>query len=172
MSGYGAVSLDLNQFLEDELRGEVVLRVPARDDVEKCLDYFSRLGEASRGFFHPHPFDSEHAELICRSENPEEFRVFAEYGGRIVGYAWFGVSNGFRFPVLGIGVSDDFQGRRLGGALMDALAAEARRRELPGLCLTVFRTNERGVRLYSSRGYRIVGEKGEEHVMELEFGKE
>lgn len=161
--------MDLNDFLPEELRGQVCLRTPVQGDTHKCMDYFSRLGEVSRGFFHPHPFDLEHAELICRDDNPDEFRVFAEHEDRIVGYAWFGVSSRFKLPVLGIGVSDDFQGRRLGGALMDSLAAEARRRGLPGLCLTVFKTNERGVRLYSSRGYRIAGEKGEEHVMELEF---
>lgn len=172
MSCIGAASLDLNQFVPDELKGEVNLRVPSQDDTDKCLDYFARLSEVSRGFFHPHPFDLEHAEHICQNDNPDEFRVFAEYEGKIVGYAWFGISNRFRFPVLGIGISDDFQGRRLGGALMDSLAAEAKRRGLPGLCLTVFKTNERGVKLYTSRGYRIVGEKGEEHVMELEFEKE
>lgn len=161
--------MDLSRFVPEDLKGEVCLRIPAADDTEKCMDYFTRLGEVSRGFFHPHPFDREHADLICRNDNPEEFRVFAEFEGRIVGYAWFGVSNRFRYPVVGIGISDDFQGKRLGGALMDTLAAEAEHRGLPGLCLTVFKTNERGVKLYASRGYRIVGEKGEEHVMELEF---
>ena len=160
---------ELNRFLPEELRGEVVLRLPEADDVESMLSYFESLGEASRGFFHPHPFDRENAEKICADCPADAYRVVAECAGKIVGYAWFGPTKGSEYPSVGIGISDAFQGKRLGGALMDCLSCEARRRGLPGLRLTVYKNNERGIRLYGSRGYRIVGEEKGQHVMEVLF---
>lgn len=158
---------DLQGLLPAGLRDSVVLREVNCGDIDRMVEYFESLGEQSRGFFHPHPFDREHAEDICRDDNPGAYRVVAEYDGRIVGYAWFNPWKHSPYCTVGIGVSDDFQGKRLGGALMDALEAEARARKLPGLRLTVYKTNERGVRLYASRGYQIVGEEGPQHVMEL-----
>lgn len=133
------------------------------------MRYFGSLGEVSRGFFHPHPFDREHAESICSASSPDIYRIVAEAGGEIVGYAWFAPSPMSPYPVVGIGVSDGFQGRGLGGALMDALSAEAVARGLAGLRLTVYKDNERGMRLYTSRGYVVVGEEGRQHVMDLVF---
>ncbi len=151
----------------------MVLRSPGPDDVCAVEAYFETLGEQTRAFFHPHPFDQQHAEHICHPEKePEAFRIVAETAGRIVGYAWFSPSDKSPYPMVGIGISDDFQGKRLGGALMDALIAEAEQRGYAGLRLTVFKENERGVRLYRSRGYHIVGEKGQEHVMDLVFHQE
>ena len=159
----------MNRFLPEELRGSVDLRSPGPGDEDEVERYFESLGEESRAFFHPHQFDREHAEMMCRDTDPATFRVVAECGERIVGYAWFGPSDKSPYPMLGLAVSDDFQGKRLGGALLDVLIAEARTRKLAGLSLTVYKDNERGVRLYQSRGFRIVGEKGPEHVMELVF---
>jgi ribosomal protein S18 acetylase RimI-like enzyme len=157
----------VEHLLPDNLRGTVVLRQPCPDDVEKMLGYFESLGNDTRAFFHPHDFDLEHAKAICGDTNPDCYRVVAEQNGEIVGYAWFAALKNWKYPTVGIGISDHFQGKRLGGALMDALAAEAKQRGLPGLSLTVYKQNERGIRLYASRGYRIVGEDGPQHVMEL-----
>ena len=159
----------MNRFLPEELKSSVNLRSPGPGDEDSVEDYFQSLGETSRAFFHPHPFDREHAEMICRDTDPAAFRMVAECGDRIVGCAWFSPSDKSPHPMVGIGVSDDFQGKRLGGAMLDALIAEAKTRRHAGLRLTVYKENERGVRLYQSRGCRIVGEKGPEHVMELVF---
>jgi ribosomal protein S18 acetylase RimI-like enzyme len=158
---------DLQGFLPESLRESVVLRELECSDVDRVVGYFESLGEDTRGFFHPHPFDREHAEKICRDDEPGSFRVVAESDGRIVGYAWFSPWSKSPYSTVGIGISDDFQGQRLGGALMDALTAEAKKRNVPGLKLTVYKNNERGIRLYASRGYRIVGEDGAQHVMDL-----
>ncbi len=161
----------MQEFLPEDLRSSVTLRAAGPDDVERMMRYFESLGETSRGFFHPHPFDREHSESICCDTNADTYRVVVVSDDDIVGYAWFGPSSRSPYPMVGIGVSDAFQGRRLGGALMDALTAEARARNLPGLRLTVYKNNERAVRLYTSRGYRIVGEEGKQHVMDLVLGE-
>ena len=163
----------MEQHLPDNLRvAHVVLRRLCPDDVEKMLGYFESLGDDTRAFFHPHDFDLEHAKAICEDTNPDCYRVVAEQDGAIVGYAWFAQAKDWKFPTVGIGISDHCQGKRLGGALMDALRAEAKERGLPGLSLTVYKQNERGIRLYLSRGYKIVGEMGPQHVMDLVIKEE
>lgn len=158
---------DLARFLPEQLRPIVTLRPPQPIDEDRILDYFESLGETSRAFFHPHPFDAENARKICQDACSGAYRVIAECGSRIVGYAWFSPFDKHPYPMVGVGVSDDFQGRRLGGALMDVLISEARKRKHKGLGLTVYKNNERGIRLYTSRGFRITGEEGAQHVMEL-----
>ncbi len=158
---------DLDTYLPEALVGSVKLRQPNADDVELILGYFDTLGDLSRRFFAPHPFDRENAEKICRDESECWYRVVAELDDRIVGYAWFAPFQEEPYPVVGIAISDDFHGRRLGGALMDVLTAEARARKLAGLRLTVFKDNDRGIRLYRSRGYVIVGDRNQHHVMDL-----
>lgn len=155
------------RLLPEELRGCVTIRELRRDDVERVVAYFASLGEQSRHFFHPHEFDRENAERICSDTASGSYRIVAECSGRIVGYAWFTPGRDASLATVGIGISDDFQGRKLGGALMDALIAEAASRCFAVLRLTVYKDNERGIRLYTSRGYRIVGEEGPQHVMEL-----
>lgn len=159
----------MRECLPDNLKEIIVLRKLTSDDTERMFCYFNSLGEATRAFFHPHPFDRESAERICADANSDVFRVVAVFEDRIVGYAWFGPQKDSPLSAVGIGISDDFQGKRLGGALMDVLANEARARKIPGLKLTVYKNNERGIKLYSSRGYKVVGELGPQHIMELEL---
>jgi len=164
--------MDFDQFLPATLTGGCRLRPLGPNDCDRMMDYFAGLGEVSRGFFHPHPFDRENAERICRDDDAGTFRLVAESEGRVIGYAWFSrASEGH--ATVGIGIADAYQGRGLGRSLMEALTAEARRRQLPGLRLTVYEDNERAVELYSSCGYRVVGREGRQHVMDLVLeGKE
>lgn len=161
-------TIDWNRFLPDDLRAEVTIREVRPQDAQLLVEAFARLSERSVAFFHPHPFDRANAERIAETAGAPNLRLVGVSGGRVVGYAFFEPSDA-DVPVVGIGVADEFQGRKLGGALMDALAAGAKARGWPGLRLTVFKTNERALRLYISRGYRIIGERGEEWIMETRF---
>lgn len=150
--------------------GDVLVRSPHNDDEEAIMAYFESLGETSRGFFHPHPFDRNHARIICSELDENTYRLVAECGERIIGYAWFGPATDVtNYPTVGIGISDDYQGRGLGAALMVALSGEARIRGYTGLSLTVYKSNLRALRLYESCGYKVVGEMGEQHIMDLLF---
>ncbi len=132
------------------------------------LDYFSGLSESSKAFFHPFPFDKEHARLACQT-GQQSYKLVAVVDRRIVGLAWFDERE-VGLPMVGIGIIDRYHGRGVGRRLMVALHAEAKRRGLAGLELTVFKTNDRAISLYKSLGYNIFGEKGPEHRMRVQFG--
>jgi len=147
----------------------VTIRAVRASDVPAMLDYFAGLSEASRAFFHPFPFDEEHARLMCQP-NERSRRLVAVVAGRIVGLAWFD-ERPSGLPMVGIGIIDACHGRGIGRKLMGALHEEARRRGLAGLELTVYKTNHRAIALYHSLGYEIFGEKGPEHRMRVLFGE-
>jgi GNAT superfamily N-acetyltransferase len=73
-------------------------------------------------------------------------------------------------PEISIGVRRQARGRGIGSALLEALAAEARRAGFAALSLSVERENP-AVRLYERAGYRIVGSSDDEDwVMRLDLG--
>ncbi len=89
-------------------------------------------------------------------------------GDRPLGAAWWtflpATDPGYGFvddtiPEVSIGVVADARGRGLGTALLDALVAEARRRSLPALSLSVEIDNP-AITIYRRLGFRPVGHVG------------
>jgi ribosomal protein S18 acetylase RimI-like enzyme len=71
--------------------------------------------------------------------------------------------------VSGIAVSPAFQRRGVGRALIDAAAAEARRRGARRLTLRVLAPNEAARRLYESAGFVVEGVQRGEFFLEGEY---
>ncbi|MFO7946288.1 MAG: GNAT family N-acetyltransferase [Armatimonadota bacterium] len=158
--------------------GGAVLRHITADDYEQVLQYFDGLSDLSRKYFCPHPFDEKHARMIVQtSDRTDNVRIgaFAESAdGPLVGYFYYQHGEGYKYPSVGCGIIDEYHDRGLGTPLMEALIAEARRNNKPGLRLTVDKPNHRALRLYSKSGYRIIGEAqgGSHHEMVLDFEAE
>ena len=104
--------------------------------------------------------------------------VIAEEDGVPVGAAWRRLysavepSYGFLssdIPEVSIGVRAAFRGRGIGGALLTALAEDARRSRVTTLSLSVEPGNP-ALRLYLRQGYRIVRSSDEDHVLRLDLG--
>ncbi len=156
----------------------VIVRHIEKDDYERVLTYFAGLGEQSRKFFCPHPFDEEHARMIVdTSDRTDTVRLgaFADTAdGFLAGYFYYEDQPEYEFSHVGCGIIDDYHGQGLGQILMDALIAEARRNGKPGLWLCVDKPNHRALHLYSKAGYRIVGyTRRETHYdMILDFAAE
>ena len=60
------------------------------------------------------------------------------------------------YPIVGIGIRDDYQGEGIGKALMNHLLGVAREQGRKGLRLTVYEDNVRALRLYSHLGFEKV----------------
>ncbi len=80
-----------------------------------------------------------------------------ERGGRLLGHAFISGVREER-PTFGIGLHQTVLGRGWGRKLMSACLAEADRRELPLVTLTVLESNDRAIPLYESLGFRRTGQ--------------
>jgi putative acetyltransferase len=93
---------------------------------------------------------------------PDEFTLVALVGGRIAGNA--GLHRSANSPrrshvmFVGMAVSEEFQGKGVGDALMKALIEIADGwLNVFRLELTVFTDNERAIRLYRKHGFEVEG---------------
>lgn len=156
----------------------VVVRHIERDDYDRVLRYFDGLGETTRKYFCPHPFDDKHARMIVETSNRSDtvrLGAFADSAaGPLVGYFYYEPSETMRYPHVGCGIVDTFHDQGLGKILMNALVAEARRNGMPGLWLCVDKPNYRALHLYSKAGYRIIGgtRRPSHYDMVLDFAAE
>ncbi len=103
--------------------------------------------------------------------------VIAEATDVPVGAAWrrfySSAEPGYGFvseetPEVSIGVRADWRGRGIGGALLEALADEARRAGLAALSLAVETANP-ALRLYLRQGYRVLRTSDEDYVLTLDL---
>lgn len=130
------------------------IRKLRKTDFEKLYEFFLSLSERTKYFFHPHPFDRKTAEKLCKEKDKNTERFIAIIDEKIVGYGFLWNLN-TDFPSLGICIRDGFQGKGIGKRLMEYLINFAKRKNKKGLCLTVYRDNERAFNLYKKFGFEI-----------------
>ena len=140
----------------------IVLHPARQDDLETLWRFLAIAGyEPSVAAAKAVPFVATH---LAGWQRPEDFGFVAEKDGAAVGAAWarqyvpeeqpaFYVDG--RTPEVVIGVSPELRGRGVGAMLLQALFAEARRRDI-GLCLNVRHDNP-ARRLYRRLGFCEVG---------------
>lgn len=82
--------------------------------------------------------------------------VAVDAGGRVLGYGGM-LPSGDEGEILDLAVHPDARRQGLGGALLDALLAEASRRGLRCIALEVRVSNLGAIALYRSRGFAVAG---------------
>jgi ribosomal protein S18 acetylase RimI-like enzyme len=145
--------------------GECVVLRPLREgDAPALLAFYLGLSEQSDWFYAPFPAEEytlakmealvqgEQAGRACNFVVENESGEIAAHG-----FLW---QLDQETPLLGIGITDRYQNRRLGHALMGHLIAHARdvlRR--PGLRLDLNADNPRAFHLYCKMGFVETGRK-------------
>jgi ribosomal protein S18 acetylase RimI-like enzyme len=139
--------------------GEVVAYRELRKGDEKALSAFNdELSERSRFLFMPHGYDADTlAKVIKRVEDGNDAAFVALDGTRIIAY-WFLWWFDTDFPVLGIGILDEFHGRGLGGQLMRHLLKLAENKGCQAVELTTALDNKPGLALYEKVGFQRNGQ--------------
>jgi ribosomal protein S18 acetylase RimI-like enzyme len=133
----------------------IKIRKLKNTDTTNLFEFFGTLGEKSRNFFHPHPFDLATAEHICISATKKDVYIVATDTNKIVGYGFLvGMTN--PKPVFGIGISDSHQGKGIGNKLMSKLITIAKQKRKQGITLTVYKDNTRAYSLYKKMGFKLV----------------
>ncbi len=88
--------------------------------------------------------------------NPLSFTFVAEEDGRIIGYASVLPLDAESADVESIAVDPDYQGRGIGGILLEAIEREMIRRRYKRSVLEVRDKNEAAIAFYRRHGYDIV----------------
>jgi [ribosomal protein S18]-alanine N-acetyltransferase len=106
--------------------------------------------ELANGHYYVVALESE------RSGSPGEAPGAGMFGGEVVGYAGLSVGAGEGW-VQNVAVRRDRQRRGIGRALLEALLAEADRRQVKAVLLEVAVDNRPAQKLYDSYGFAPVG---------------
>lgn len=116
------------------------------------------LSTPTRTLFLPHVYDDATiTRVIERAETGVDLTYIVLDGAEIVAY-FFLWDVQESIPVLGIGMTDAYQGKGLGRKLMEILIEDGRRRERDGIDLTTMQTNDRAFALYQKMGFQYVSD--------------
>jgi len=120
--------------------------------------FFARLSAATRAVFLPHAGDGATVARYCERDRCGLDRAYVlETAGEVVGY-FFLWEFDQPVPLLGLGLSDAWQGRGLGGPMIRRLMEDARAAGRSAVELTTVPGNLRAFRLYQRAGFIHVGD--------------
>jgi ribosomal protein S18 acetylase RimI-like enzyme len=136
---------------------DLLIRPLRVTDAASLGDLFEEIAADAESvcYFHPHPLTREYAALLCGGAATRRDRYsLGLYHGLPVAYALLrGWDEGYAIPSWGGCVHPALRGAGLGHALLLHAVAESRAAGAAKLRLTVYKANERGVRLYSRFGF-------------------
>ncbi len=143
-----------NQTIELKDGSVLTLRGLEEADQERLAAFNDGLSKNSRRLFTPHAYDYKTVtEYIDRHERGDDFSYVAVANDdRIVAYFFLWKMNE-AVPLLGIGITDELQGKGLGKRLMRFLIDVAKRQGKSGIDLTTMQDNDRAYALYQSVGF-------------------
>jgi len=142
--------------------GEILEYRKLKKGDETLLPMFNKaLSKRSRYLFMPHGYDRKTLKkIIRRSENGADAAFIAleknDSGERVAAY-WFLWWVNTSFPVLGIGILDDFHGQGLGTQLIHHLITLAEDAGCDAIELTTDLDNRAGQALYEKTGFKRFG---------------
>lgn len=136
----------------------LVVRELSAQELPALVRFNAGLSAATRAVFWPHAYDAVTLEGYVERHRRGLDRIYVlAHGGEIVGY-FFLWEFDHLVPLLGIGLTDAWQGQGLGEPVMRRLVEEARGAGRDGVELTTVTTNARAYRLYRRVGFELVGE--------------
>jgi len=135
----------------------IAIRRLAPGDAPALAAFYNALSASSKRTFDPlgATTAAPPCEAIVNDNQPDadaKYDLVAVDGPRIVGWSFVWDLHGAE-PVFGLAVADDYHGRKLGSALMDAVLSAMRERGLESIYLTVVRDNVKAWTLYERRGF-------------------
>lgn len=134
----------------------IMIRPFADGDRQLVSDFFDQMGGETRAFFNRGDGNRETAMRFFDGDTGNTHYFLAEGGGRMVGYVFlWDMHKGV--PWLGIAVSEDWKGRRLGRKLLEYAHQYAVSHKKGGVLLTTAMANMRGQGLYERMGYERIG---------------
>ncbi len=145
-----------------------LIRNIEENDVKELFDLLNNLDEITKKFFHPHPFDFETINNICKSKKDHYFVMVLD--GKIIGYSFLRLF-GYKIPSFGCCISNGYENRGYGTILTKWTTDKARELGYKKVILKTYKENIAAQKIYKKVGYKIVGETedGKEYRMEIQF---
>ena len=144
---------DLRALLVTPANQSLSIRRLGADDGPFLQEFNSRLSGETRAFFLPHAYDGHTVHsVLARALDGTDRTYVAWCDDDIVAY-FFLWDFANPVPVVGIGITDGFQGLGLGRQFMHILIADARAARRKGLELTSVLHNARALHLYRRLGF-------------------
>ncbi len=137
---------------------EIIVRQLNLQDGPGLIAFFDGLSPESKRRFLPHmTTETVIARRIERAVSGED-RVYIAFDGiKIIGYFFLWNFNE-PVPLLGIGVSDEYQGLKLGHKFMTILIEDAQQAGRDGIELTTMQDNDRAFHVYQKMGFQYLGD--------------
>ncbi len=136
----------------------VYYRKLQKGDEQALVRFNNELSEHSRNLFMPHSYDADTLKkVIERAENGHDLVYIALDGDRVIAYffLWWVDTP---FPVLGIGILDEYHGQGLGRQIMNRLIDDAKQAGCDAIELTTALDNKIAYSLYERVGFKCLGE--------------
>jgi len=134
----------------------IAIRPFHADDQDRVSRFFDQMGGETRALFNRADWNRNLAMSFFTNPSPTILPYLALEGDRMVGYVYLcDMDRGV--PWLGIAVSEDWKGRRLGRRLLEYAHAVAKEHGKGGVLLTTAYANLRGQGLYERMGYERLG---------------
>ncbi len=146
-------------------------------DAEALSRFYSALSEQSCFFYEPYKDTSLAAmhAVVQRTLDGVDLGMAAfDADGNVFAHFFFG-DIAQEAPHLGIGLLDAYHGLGMGAVLLSHLLSLGRHAlQKKAIGLTVVKSNQRAIGLYTKFGFRITGEasfraENDSHVMQLDF---
>lgn len=152
------------------MSGPAAFRIRPLDgnDAPALAAFFEALAADAEAatFFHPHPLTAEYAADLCRTVGGVRDGYYvAEAAGKIIGYSMLrGWDEGYEVPSWGGAVHPALRDAGIGKQLLIHAVDESRARGARRMRLTVYKSNTRGVHVYSKIGFAF-SEKDERSLV-------
>lgn len=136
---------------------EIKIRELRREDRELVEEFYRQMGPETRFFFNSADYNYRRTmKFFGENPDPNVVHWIAVLGGRIVGYV-FVWNTGKKIVEMGLAVSEDLKGKRLGGRLIDTVKQWCRDHGKGGILLSTHPANIRAQALYNRSGFRHLG---------------
>jgi len=153
---------------ENERKNSFFIRPIEELDTKDLFDLLNDLDEKTKDFFHPHPFDYNTVESICKSKKDHYFVMIID--NKIIGYSFLRLF-GYEIPSFGIVIRRGFTGKKYGKILTRWTIEKAREFGYKKVILKTYKKNIPAQKIYEKIGFKIIGETEDkkQYKMELEL---
>jgi RimJ/RimL family protein N-acetyltransferase len=144
----------------------MIIRSLEENDARELFGLLNNLDEKTKEIFHPHPFDYETINNICKSKKDHYFVMILDE--KIIGYSFLRLF-GYETPSFGCCIRKGYEKKGFGTILTKWTTDKARELDYKKVILTTYKENIVAQKIYEKIGYKIVGETDDKKQYKMEL---